>query len=633
MTFLAFEEKVKELIGKVAPHRVEYQLMEPRRPEYGDLASNVSFRLAKVMRRPPQEIAENLAERISGMLDKEDIVGGVEAVSGFLNFRVNFPILARKTLEAVFRLGDRYGSSNIGAGRKVLVEHTNVNPNKAIHIGHARNSCLGDSLVRILRFAGFRVYALNYIDDTGSQVADVIVGFRYLGMPMEPPKGMRFDKYCGDHVYVKVNQLYEERPELLKYRREVLRRIEEGDNEVARFTRAIADRVVRDQLKTCWRLGVYFDLFNWESDIVRSGLWEEVFQLMKERGAVRLETDGEYAGCWVISLKDIPRFAEETDKVLVRSDGTLTYIAKDLPYAAWKIGLVSGDFKYSLYLTQPNGKPLWTTGLEGIDNHPDFKGGDMAISVIDVRQSRLQEIIKVVLGKLFGAKEAERYIHYGYEVVALSGRSARLLGAGTEEKVVHMSGRRGLYFNVDDVLDIMKEKAKKETLARNPDADPGWVEEVGEALAVSALRYQLVRADRNRLLVFDIEDSLKLEENTGPYLIYTYVRTRGILRKVEDNADISGVDPNVYGGEERELLVMVSKFPVVVRDAALSLEPQAIANYTYKLAALFNKFYEKYPVIKAEGEIRTARLALVKAVSQTLKNAFNLLGIVPLERM
>jgi len=529
-----------------------------------------------------------------------------------------------------------YGSVDIGRGRKVLIEHTNVNPNKAIHIGHARNSCLGDSLVRIMRFAGFKVYALNYIDDTGSQIADVVVGFKYLGMPIEPPKDLKFDKYCGDHVYVKVNKLYEKNPELLKYRKEVLKRIEEGDNETARFARMVADKVMRDQLKTCWRLGIYFDLFNWESDIVRSGLWEEVFSLMRKKGVIKLESRGEYAGCWIVSLRDIPRFAEETDKVLVRSDGTLTYIAKDLPYAMWKIGAVKGDFNYDHYIIQPNGKLLWTTTPgNGKADHPEFKGGDLAISVIDVRQSRLQEIIKIVISKVHGRDIAEKYVHYGYEVVALSSKSAKMLGLSRKvgERVVHMSGRRGLYFNVDDVLDIMKKKAREETLVRNPNADPEWLDEVGEAIAVSALRYQLIRADRNRLLVFDIEDSLKLDENTGPYLIYTYVRARGILRNVRQDVNLEDVDPLIYKDEERSLILAISKFPLIVREAAIGLEPQLVANYTYKLATLFNKFYEKYPVAKADEPFRTARIALVAAVSQTLKNAFKLIGIVPLERM
>jgi len=637
MTFDLLEEEVKKLLRIQLGEVDEYDLKEPPRPELGDLSSSICFRIAKKMNTNPIEFAEKIVEKIKKVLPVDSLIGDVNAVNGFLNFKVNFEKFASVTIHRVLFEDSRYGALNIGNNKKVLIEHTNVNPNKAMHIGHARNTCLGDSLVRLLRFTGYNVYALNYIDDTGSQIADVVVGFKYLGFNLEPPNGMRFDKYCGDEIYVKVNKLYEEHPELEKYRAEVLKMIEEGDNEIAKFTRYVAERVLADQLKTCWRLGAYFDLLNWESDIVRAGLWEEASAMLKSKGLMIYETEGDYKGCWIIKLKHIPRFSKETDKIVVRSDGTLTYIAKDLPYAMWKVGLLNKDFSYKVYLDkQPNGTLLWTTTSKNIGekNHPDFKGSDLAISVIDVRQSRLQEVINTVLDAIGGPELSEKYVHYGYEVVALSRDTAIMMGAkDVESKIVHMSGRHGIYFNVDDVLDRIKERAMEESKKRNPNADNKWLDEVAESIAVSALRYQLIKSDRNRLIVFDINESLKLEGDTGPYLQYTYARARSILRKVS-SYDLKLFDPKVLNSEEERALVkMIGKFPIIIKEAVMSLEPQKLAVYAYELSNAFNKFYEKCPVLKENEPLKSTRLALVDSFTRTARNVFNLLGVKPLESM
>lgn len=637
MAFDQLEEEAKRLLRNQLGDLEDVDLREPPRPELGDLASSICFRVAKKRNKNPKEFAEEIAKRIRESLTSESLIGDVNAVDGFINFKINFENFALKTILRVLSEDDKYGALNLGRNKKVLVEHTNVNPNKAMHIGHARNTCLGDSLVRLLRFVGYKVYALNYIDDTGSQIADVVVGFKYLGFNLEPPAGMRFDKYCGDEVYVKVNKIYEERPELERYRAEILKMIEEGNNEVAKFTKSIAERVLADQLKTCWRLGAYFDLLNWESDIVKAGLWEEVSSMLKTKGLMIYETEGEHKGCWVIRLRHIPRFAKETDKIVVRSDGTLTYIAKDLPYALWKVGLLSKDFSYKIYLDkQPNGAPLWSTSFKDDEDkdHPDFKGSDLAISVIDVRQSRLQEVINIVLNALGGPELAKKYLHYGYEVVALSKDTAMMMGAkDVESKIVHMSGRHGVYFNVDDVLDRLKERAKEESKKRNPDASESWLDEVAENIAVSALRYQLIKSDRNRLIVFDINEALKLEGDTGPYLQYTYARARSILRKAV-SYDIKLFDAKLLITDEEKMLIkMIGKFPIVIRDAVANLEPQKLAVYIYELSNSFNKFYEKCPVLKENEPLRSTRLAIVDGFTRTARNVFHLLGVKPLESM
>ncbi|MGB9729465.1 MAG: arginine--tRNA ligase [Thermoprotei archaeon] len=636
MAFDLLEEEAKKLLKAQLGDLGDFDLKEPPRPELGDLASSICFRISKKMKRNPKELAEEIAKKIKESLTSESLIADINAIDGFLNFKMNFEKFASTTILRVLKEDEKYGALDLGHNKKVLIEHTNVNPNKAMHIGHARNTCLGDSLVRLLHFTGHRVYALNYIDDTGSQIADVVVGFKYLGFSLEPPAGMRFDKYCGDEVYVKVNKSYEEKPELEKYRAEVLRMIEEGNNEIARFTKNIAERVLADQLKTCWRLGAYFDLLNWESDIVKTGLWEEVFNTLKSKGLIVYETEGEYKGCWVVRLRHIPRFAKETDKIVVRSDGTLTYIAKDLPYAMWKVGLLNKDFSYKIYLEkQPNGKALWSTSLKDSEvQHPDFKGSDLAISVIDVRQSRLQEVINIVLNALGGPELARKYLHYSYEVVALSRETAVAMGArDVDSKIVHMSGRHGIYFNVDDVLDRLKERAKEESRKRNPNASESWLNEVAEDIAISALRYQLIKADRNRLIVFDINEALKLEGDTGPYLQYTYARARSILRKA-NTYDTKLFDPKLLITEEEKTLIkMIGKFPIIIRDAVMSLEPQRLAVYAYELSNSFNKFYEKCPVLKENEPLRSTRLAIVDSFTRAARNVFHLLGVKPLESM
>ncbi len=626
MKFVEFEEEASHLLAEACeelgydPSQVEVSL--PPNPSYGDLSSAVPLRVAKQSGERPGDVALKIADRMMSRAGHYKYVGSVAAhQGGFINLTLNLTRFAHDSIAEI------ESSEAVGVSRPeketVAIEHTNVNPNKALHIGHARNLVLGDSLARVMRHLGYKVNALNYIDDSGAQVADVIVGFKFLGIPDKAPPGTKFDVYCGDSVYAKVNQEYAANPSLKEKQSLVLREIEKGEGEIAEFTRAVVGRILADQIRTCWRLGATYDLLNWESQIVHSGMWERIFARMKESGYVKLETEGENRGCWVIPD---PETGEQ--KVVVRSDGTTVYVAKDIPYAAWKLGVIDDPFGYEVYAeSQPGGGKLYTTTLKKGGAHA-FGGADLAISVIDTRQSYLQRIVAKVLEHLREGT-ARRYLHRSYEVVALSRKTASSLGFGIEGEFAHMSGRKGIYVNVDAVLDALKKKAREETRKRNLSESDPWLDDVSEAIAVAALRYDLIKQDPDKMIVFDLEESLRFEGDTGPYLLYTYARARRILDKTEGKPAISLQSAaKITKPVEKELLKKLSMLDRSLITAGDYLSPKEVAVYAHDLAFRFNEFYEKVPVNKEEdSELRDARLALVDAASRVLAQAMRLMGL------
>ncbi len=597
----------------------------PRNFRYGEASFSV-FELARRLGRNPAELARDIAGRIR----VGGLISGVEAVGGYINFRVDWRRYASLIVSTILSESERYGSADLGVGKHVLIEHTSVNPNKPLHVGHARNVCLGDTLNRLLTFLGYRVTVLNYIDDSGAQMADVVLGFTELGYSMEPPEGVRFDEYCGDTVYVKVSAMVDEDPGLAEKRRRIAKAIESGEAPYYQINKKVVDRVLGDQLRTCWRIGARYDILNMESDILRLDLWSEVFERLRERGAVYLAEEGAKKGCWLLDLSGHPRLSKEGDEVLVKSDGATTYVARDIAYAAWKLGGVRRDFTYRLWGRNPDGTEILVTDRDGDLRRP-IGEVDLSINVIDVRQTRPQEIVRYAL-KLLGLPH-ERYIHYGYEVVALSVSDAVKLGYRPRggEQMVHMSGRRGLYVKADTLLDMLREKAAEETRERHPDWSQEKVESVAEKIAVGALRYALVKPDPDKLIVLDTGEIMRLEGNTGPYLQYSYARACRILEKAETSPSWE-VDGDV-GEAEKNLLRMLASFPDAVEEAGRNLSPKTLANYAYKLASEFNNFYERVPVLHAPEGVREFRLGVVESFRIVLGNAMRILGIPVLEEM
>jgi len=618
-------EEASELLRKAGVAEPVLEL--PRLPEHGELSCTSVFELAKVWKMSPFSAAERIVSQID--VRSARLISSVEAAQpGYINFRVNWDNFTPSVLREVLEQRDRYGFSSIGDGKTVLVEHTSVNPNKALHVGHARNVCLGDTLARLFKSLGYRTVVANYVDDSGSQMADIHVAFTKLGYSLQPPANLRFDEYCGN-IYAEVNRRIETDDALAQEKRRIIAELEDTSSQTFRFNRQIVDRVLRDQLSTCWRLGARYDILNRESDIIAFDLWKETFKRLRSSGSMFLSEDGPRKGCWVLSLKEHPTLSREGDEILVKSDGVTTYVARDIAYAAWKLGLLPQDFTYSSWDKNPDGTPILITDINGTES---FQLGKtwLSVNVIDVRQRRPQEVVKYGVSAL-GA-ESNRYIHYGYEVVSLSHRDAERLGAEVSGAAfAQMSGRAGIYLNAERVLNDIGRKASQEAAKRHADWDAEKLRDVGEKIAVAAFRYSLVRGDADKMIVFDSREALDLEGDTGPYIQYAYARATRIIQKapLQETSTL----PKTHAEAEKLLIRKIAQFPLVVEEAARLLLIKKIAAYIHELAAGFNDFYEKCPVISEDKETMRFRLAVVQAFRIVLSNAAQILGIPLLDEM
>jgi arginyl-tRNA synthetase len=641
MTLQILIHEVRELVSSALTSAgypvIEFDVSEPPQHAFGDLSCNVAFLLSKHLKKPPTKIATELAEALRPRI-KDSYILSTDATGGYINFRANYARLSPATLSQVLSNPENYGYPNSGQDMHIVIEHTSINPNKALHVGHMRNVIIGDTLYRIMRATNHRTTVLNYIDDSGVQIADIVVGFKFAGFPVAPPtKNQKFDHYCGDEVYVKINEIYEKDPQVAEKRKLVLKEIEEGKSEIARFAMGITVRVLQEQLKTCWRMKAHYDLLNFETHIVGSKLWSKAFEMLKSNGVAKYETEGKNKGCWVIEGKE----KEEEDKVLVRSDGTATYIAKDIPYAAWKLGLVEDPFYYQEYMKQWDGSTLYATTIADGSNSKSigkkFNGGERVITIIDSRQSRLQRIISQVLSKI-GVGGSHKYFHLSYEAVTLSSDTAKEFGIDIgDRQFMHMSGRKGIYVNADYVLDALHTKAYKEVKTRNPDFSDQQLNKIADEISISAIRYNMIKQDFDKIITFDIKESLSLEGDTGPYLQYAYARSQRILEKSPQSIIAGKTDfafDRLTNESEIALIKEIAKLDLVVENAAKSLCPKSLARYAYNLAMTFNLFYEKVPVLREQdNEVRMARLGLVKAFGIALKNTLEVLGITALDRM
>ncbi len=600
-------------------------VVEPAKPGFGDVSCNVAFLLAKPVKKSPKDIAKTLAEKYQKFLGS--LITKVEShPSGYLNFFVDVPKFNELILKNSIK--DDHGFVDIGNGKKIIVEHTSVNPNKALHIGHVRNVIIGDSIARILKNANYDVKILNYVDDSGLQVADIILGFKHLGYSENPPDNQKFDHYCGDVVYVNTTEQYEKNPALEEKRKEILSKLEDESSDIAKFADIITGRVLECQLQTCWNLGAEYDCLNFESQIIRSGLWAKTFEELKKKDLVTFQDEGKNAGCWVI-----PSFDNEEEKVIVRSNGTATYIAKDIPYASWKLGLLEDPFNYKKYHTlQPGSKTLWQTTLEKTsEGKQDFQS-DKVITVIDSRQSRLQKIITRLMSDFKSTPDV--YIHLSYESVTLSPDTANSLGIDTKGKQAQMSGRKGLYVSADSVLELLQSKTLDETKTRNPNIGISDLKKISSDVAVGALRYEMIKQDLDKIISFDLTNSLSLEGDTAPYIQYTFARASRILEKSQIKPNFDARFSLLDSEYEINLIKLIGQFDRNVTDAAKNLSPKVIAKYCHELAVVFNSFYEHVKVLEQDDEsLSNARLCLVFSFKNTLENALSLIGIKAPSRM
>ncbi len=614
---------IQKIIEELSLPNTPYTV-ESAKSNFGDVTCNIPFLLAKHMKKKPYDIAKIFSEKYQKYLG--NLVTKVEShPSGFINFFANYSQLNEIILKASKK--DDFGFLDIGKKSRVVVEHTSVNPNKSLHIGHIRNIIIGDTIARILRQSNFDVKVLNYIDDSGLQVADIIVGFKHVGFSENPPSDQKFDQYCGDVVYVKTTEKYSTNPELEEIRKKTLQSIEDENSDIAKFAQKITRKVLSEQLKTCWNLSVYYNCLNFESQIIRSGLWKQVFEKLKETKLIQLDTEGKNENCWVIKAEE-----NEDDKVLVRSNGTATYIAKDIPYAAWKLKLLEDPFNYSKYALQDNGETLWQTTLdESNESKQDFRA-EKVITVIDSRQSRLQKIITTLMSSFKSNENA--YVHLGYESVTLSSDTAKTLGIDTQGKNTQMSGRKGLYVNADSIIELLEKKTFEETKKRHSEINDTLIHKIAHEVAVGTIRYEMIKQDLDKIITFDLTKSMSLEGDTAPYIQYSYARASRILEK-------GGMEPNFDGRFELlsnefeiALIKLIGKFDLQIIDAVNNLSPKVIAKYCYNLAVTFNAFYEHVKVLDdSEKSLVNVRLCLVDSFKSTLQNALGLLGISSPERM
>jgi len=618
----------------------------PPKTEMGDLAFPFAFELAKVLRKAPRQIAQEIASKIPPLPE----VSRFEAAgAGYVNiffarapfFRDLYAWVANSWVEP--------------AGEKVIVEHTNINPNKAAHIGHLRNAALGDTFVRLLRASGKNVEVQNYIDNTGVQVADVVVGFqqlRHLGLEQVKELPDPFDYYCWD-LYAEVSDWFSRDDTRPQYRYGALKEIEEGHGETAALAAYVSDRIVHAHLQTMLRIDVQYDVLPRESEILQLRFWDEAFQKLKEHGTISFSNEGPSKGCWIMPLPgDDGQPADE--KIIVRSNGTVTYVGKDIAYQLWKFGLLDKEFRYRPFHQYPGGKTVWaSTAGEAPDGQPHFGHGASVYNVIDVRQSYLQNVVVQGLKGLGYDQQAERSVHFSYEMVALSPACCQDLGIELSEEdknrpYVEVSGRKGLGVKADDLIDKLIEKSLDEVNNRQPDLPAERRQAIAREIAVGALRYFLLKYTRNSVIAFDFAEALSFEGETGPYLQYSVVRANNIFRKMGERdtgegweceakrlaADSERLESMLSDNGIWALLMLIARVEDAVNQSVATLELSYMAKHTFTVAQQFNLFYHRYHILSEEDPTRRSfYLAVADVTRLGLLKSMSLLGIGVPERM
>lgn len=635
--FAALEEVIRKTAANAGAPEFSVVSEIPPSPDQGDLAFPAAFGLARQLRRPPREIAATLADALA---ERPEVRRVEVAGPGYVNVFLNREMWVRQTLAA---------TNAEAPGGIHVVEHTSINPNKAAHIGHLRNAALGDSFARILRFLGHRIEIQTYTDDTGVQVADVVLGFLWLrGADLEEVRRLagqpRFDYLCWD-LYTEVSRWIEEHPEGPGARQEALHGLERGEEPWAGIGRIVANAIARRHLETMERIGVRYDLLPCEKSILRLHFWERAFELLRESGAIRLSESGRNRGCWVMDTD----LAQDGEKVIVRSNATVTYVGKDIAYQMWQLGLLDRDFRWRRFYEYPDGSRAWisTSGPEEPDT-PGFGSAALVHHVIDARQSYTQKVVQEAVARLTSETDRARTRHLSYEMVALTPGTVAALGLGSAagDGAVEVSGRKGVGIKADDFLDALVGRAVEEVAARNPDLPAEARQAVSLAIAIGALRYLMVRVTKNQLIVFDLEEALSLEGATGPYLQYAAVRAAKILGRIdralpevappppEDLDDLLAARDPEEAAEVWVLLRGALGLRAAAAAAAASEDPQVLARWAYEGAQRFNGFYHRYRVAgEPDAAARSLRTYAVETFFAQHRQGLALLGIPIPERM
>jgi arginyl-tRNA synthetase len=619
---------------------------EPPSVELGEYALTFAFELAKKLRKVPRAIAQ-------------EVVSGIGSVPGFTSFEVAGggyvnARLDRAVYAAALASGKARNSRH--SSEKVLVEHTSINPNKAAHIGHLRNSILGDTFVRMLRSAGYPVDVQNYIDNTGVQVADVVVGFMHLEkksaadvqqliLASARPGSAPFDYYCWD-LYAHVSQWYEQSPENKAVRLDALHQIERGGNEAAEIAEMVSSAVLRRHLETMQRLDILYDFLPRESEILHLDFWDAAFTQMKERGVLTHIPEGKNKGCWVMVRAGGSLDNEEDQKVIVRSNGTVTYVGKDIAYHLWKFGKLGKDFGYRKFfhyvpsVQYPQGHDVWMSAEQGESGHPHFGDSCAIYNVIDSRQADPQNNVIEAIRALGYEEAAAHYTHFSYEMVALTPRCALQLGYQVSEEdrqraYIEVSGRKGFGVKADDLMDKLIASARAEVDSRHPELSDAERHQTAIQIAMGALRYFMLKFTKNSVIAFDFKDALSFEGETGPYCQYAVVRASNIFRKAGEQADAAlsqGADFSQLSPAEAndmwELWLTAGKLDHMIDQCITTTEPAYLAKYAFQLAQQFNNFYHRHHILSEEDATRKALLLATAALARReLMRALEVMGV------
>jgi arginyl-tRNA synthetase len=671
MSTLQLQNTLREKVLETALSEFNIELKSvatevPPKTELGDLAFPVAFELAKRIKQAngEKQNPRNIAETLKSALENFEFVGKVEvAGAGYLNVFYN---RAKFLIESSNQSKIKNKKSKI---EKICVEHTSVNPNKAAHIGHVRNSVLGDTFIRICRADGNRVEVQNYIDNTGVQVADVVVAFIHLEkMTLENIKnldaklkaeGKSFDYFCWD-LYTRIGQAYLENEDLKAKRAETLHLIEEGKNDTAEIADYVATRNVECILKTMERFGIRYDLLPRESEILHLKFWAKAFELMKSLGVIRYETEGKNAGCWVMPFDSHSGTDEhDADKILVKSNGIVTYTGKDIAYQLWKLGELGLDFYYKLFSTYSDGKEVWITTDEPQEvpktfaiQPPAFGHGATVYNVIDTRQSYPQEVVKKGVAMILPERGEAASVHLSYEMVALSVAAAEELGLNLTEEdrkkpFIEMSGRKGWGVKADDFLDLLEAKALAEVSTRNPDFSNEKQELIAHQIAVGAFRYFLLKFTKNTLIVFDFKEALSFEGETGVYCQNAAVRFNSIFKKLEENAletaqktvsenaeKVAEIFASEIGNDIWSITTLASRLEETISQAVTATEPAVLAKYNFNLSKAMHLFHHNHRIISETDEVKRAVLIVIADLTRrALTAGLDTMGIEVPERM
>ena len=679
--YLELQQRLLMRVRQVIKSQYEVELgpvsiEQPPDIKMGEFALPVAFELARTLRKAPKIIAAELASLLNNSLatvalllpqGSEGTAEGLAiskfeaAGAGYLNVYLN-----RGTAAAFLAQYDLQAVPN--SGLHVLVEHTSINPNKAAHVGHLRNAILGDTFVRILRANGQKVDVQNYIDNTGVQVADVVVGFLHLENNSlaeiraliaefenntDPSSRNTFDYLCWD-VYAAVSQWYDAGTEEENKQRKALRyatlhEIEAGNNETAEVAELISTAVLRKHLETMLRLDITYDFLPRESEILHLKFWDLAFEQLKQTGVLYFETEGKNKGCWVMTRPDAKTTEGETDedaKVIVRSNGTVTYVGKDIAYHLWKFGLLGRDFGYLPFFKYPSHE-CWISTEHGVEHHPHFGGAQAIYNVIDSRQSDPQANVIQALRGMGHTAEADRYTHFSYEMVALTPRCALELGYTVTEEdqarpYIEVSGRKGFGVKADDLIDKLILATRKETDQRQPDRPEAERRLIAEQIAIGALRYFMLKFTRGTVIAFDFKDALSFEGETGPYVQYAIVRIRNIFRKAETTpeqalADFAALDARSLLHDADEIWAIwlrSAKRSAVLAQCISTSEPAYVARHVFQLAQEFNNFYHRHHILTEEDPARKTLLLATAAIAlRELVTVLAWLGIESPEAM